>query len=441
MVDTRDGTGIGRSPRATPRTLLLVDDGEGQFGPLCDLRPACALRTGVGTQAERLAELLGCDITARRVPDRLAAVVAALGGPVVNAWPAGVRGDGPHLAISARLVATAAQVATCRELLGDATERVLVTAEGSFVAAHLGDAAAERLLATGAVPSGVERRVASLGLLATPWQILDGLGEAIGDDIRRLRAGNGAGYRELPADHAGRMGSHPVLIHPSATIAPFVVFDASAGPILIGERATIRPFAVLCGPCAIGAGSTVADRSLIKANTTCGPQCRLGGEIGGTSIAGFSNKTHDGHLGDSVVGEWVNLGAGTDNSNLLNTYGEVPVRLEPDGPRQRSGRIFLGAIIGDHVKCAIGTRLMTGTVIGTGAMIASSSPPPSTVERFAWITDDGARRYALPKFVEVMRTVMRRRSLEPTEAYVALVERLHAAVASAGADGLGGARR
>ena len=154
---------------------------------------------------------------------------------------------------------------------------------------------------------------------------------------------------------------------------------------------------------------------------------RLGGEIGGTSIVGYSNKAHDGHLGDSIVGEWVNLGAGTDNSNLLNTYSEVPVRLEPDGPRERTGRIFFGSVIGDHVKCAIGTRLMTGTVLGTGAMVARSTPPPSTVRRFAWLTDDGERSYQIGKFVEVARTVMARRSLVPGPAYLERLGSLHAA--------------
>jgi UDP-N-acetylglucosamine diphosphorylase / glucose-1-phosphate thymidylyltransferase / UDP-N-acetylgalactosamine diphosphorylase / glucosamine-1-phosphate N-acetyltransferase / galactosamine-1-phosphate N-acetyltransferase len=441
MADLRDGTGIGRAQDMTFRSLILVDDGRGEFGPLCDLRPVFGLRTGVGTQAERIAERLGLSVAAYRVPERLAGCVAASSGVPTNAPSPRPDDASESLVINGRLIATAAQVARCRALLASSGERVVVTAEGSLVAARLGANAADSFLSSGTIPESIERVVASVDLLATPWQILDGLGAAISEDIQRLRDRGESGYRELPADYAGRMGPHPVLLHTTAAIAPFVVFDASAGPILVGEGATIRPFAVLCGPCAIGAGSTVADRALIKPNTTCGPHCRLGGEIGGTSIVGFSNKTHDGHLGDSVIGEWVNLGAGTDNSNLLNTYGEVPVRLEPDGPRQRSGRIFLGAIIGDHVKCAIGTRLMTGTVIGTGAMIASSTPPPSTVERFAWITDEGARRYALPKFVEVMRTVMRRRALAPSDAYVALVERLHATAVSASAGAERGERR
>ena len=100
-----------------------------------------------------------------------------------------------------------------------------------------------------------------------------------------------------------------------------------------------------------------------------------------------------GHLGDSLVGEWVNFGAGSVNSNLLNTYGDVAMRLEPDGSTERTGRQFMGCVVGDHVKFAIGTRIMTGTTIGTGSMIASSTPPPSCTPRFTWLTDAGARTY------------------------------------------------
>ena len=121
------------------------------------------------------------------------------------------------------------------------------------------------------------------------------------------------------------------------------------------------------------------DNAIIKPNTVIGPQCKVGGEVGATIFQGSANKAHEGHLGDSWVGKWVNLGAATVNSNLLNTYDEVTMRLDADDSRHRTGRQFMGALIGDHVKTAIGTRLMTGTVLGTGAMIATSTPPPEII--------------------------------------------------------------
>jgi UDP-N-acetylglucosamine diphosphorylase/glucosamine-1-phosphate N-acetyltransferase len=197
---------------------------------------------------------------------------------------------------------------------------------------------------------------------------------------------------------------------------------------VIGAGVVVRPFAVLVGPCAILDGSTVAERSLIKASTVIGPHCRAGGEIGGTIFQAYSNKSHDGHLGDSFVGEWVNIGAGSDNSNLLNTYGEVIVRLEADGGLTRTGRQFWGAVIGDHVKLAIGTRLMTGTTIGTGAMIACSRSPATLVPRFSWLTDsaDGPKSFRIDKFLETARAMMSRRGKAPTPAVEAAIRALHA---------------
>jgi hypothetical protein len=140
---------------------------------------------------------------------------------------------------------------------------------------------------------------------------------------------------------------------------------------------------------------------------------------------GFANKVHEGFLGDSWVGEWTNLGAGTTNSNLLNTYSEVAAQLEPGGSRERTGETFLGAMIGDHVKTAIGTRIMTGSVVHSGAMWAASKAISGCVGRFAWVTDDGDRQYRLTKFLDVMRQVMSRRDVEPSDAYLARLRLLH----------------
>jgi hypothetical protein len=182
----------------------------------------------------------------------------------------------------------------------------------------------------------------------------------------------------------------------------------------------------------VGPGTVVAPGALLKPRTVFGQRCRAAGEVGGTIFHGDSNKAHDGHLGDALVGRWVNLGAGTVNSNLLNTYGEVSMRVDGDAPLERTGRQFMGCILGDHVKTAIGTRIMTGTTIGTGAMIACSVPPPSCTPRFAWLTDDGQKVHRLDRFLSTAEIVMKRRgeSLQPAER--AAIQALHArAVGSA----------
>lgn len=408
-------TGTGTGTVAAP--LIVFDDGEGRFGPLVDLRPAFALRTGAMTNAERLAARFG-PIAAMRTAPALAESIAESGRGAAT-LPAGER----FLLVNGRVCDASGFDAPAP---GEA-----ILSGTTLVAANVGRSEAARFLAEGAFEP-VRTSNLDVPMIGSPWELLDRLEACIRVDAERFeRDADRLGFLRLPDPDRARIGAHPILLHRTATIAPHAVFDASQGPIVVGERAVVRPLSVLVGPCAIGSGSIVAERALIKANTTCGPHCRLGGEVGGSSIAGYSNKAHDGHLGDAVVGEWVNLGAGTDNSNLLNTYGEVSVRLEPDGPRLRTGRRFFGSVIGDHVKCAIGTRLMTGTVLGTGSMIALTPPPPTTVRRFAWLTDEGERRYNLAKFLVVAETVLARRGHELSPASRRRLEALHAATEAA----------
>ncbi|MFZ9882473.1 MAG: hypothetical protein ACO3QC_13855, partial [Phycisphaerales bacterium] len=292
-------------------------------------------------------------------------------------------------------------------------------------------------------PSTPPRTIAA-ALARAPWDLTSAVAATLEADLAVHRSGLLASCvaRHLRPDEGQSFGTHPILIDPSAVIGPLCVIDASKGPVVIGKGVVVRPLSVLVGPCAVLEGSTVAERALLKANTVIGPQCRAGGEIGGTIFQAHSNKSHDGHLGDSFVGEWVNIGAGTDNSNLLNTYGEVIVRLEPDGGLMKTGRQFWGSILGDHVKLAIGTRLMTGTTVGTGAMIAQSTPPASLVARFAWcvdgapapppspqVTADGAvapRAFRFEKFMDTARAMMSRRGRTPGPALEAALRALHA---------------
>jgi UDP-N-acetylglucosamine diphosphorylase/glucosamine-1-phosphate N-acetyltransferase len=208
-----------------------------------------------------------------------------------------------------------------------------------------------------------------------------------------------------------------------------VFLDATLGHIVIDDDAVVRPGAIICGPAYIGPHSHVLDRCLIKPNTVIGPHCKVAGEIGGTIFQGFANKAHDGHLGDSYIGEWANLGAGTTNSNLLNTYGEVIAKaFGPDGKpgsNERTGEQFLGAIIGDHGKFAICTRIMTGAIVGTGTMWAATAPVTGTVPRFSWVTDAGVKPFAMAKFIEVARAVMGRRKVAMSAAYIARLTELH----------------
>jgi UDP-N-acetylglucosamine diphosphorylase/glucosamine-1-phosphate N-acetyltransferase len=404
---------------------IPFDDGQGDLGPLSDLRAAFEQRTAGRTLLERLLE--HGPIGGFALPAALAAVVAERHGLTVNAAPA------EALFVNGRLHAPL-DAATARAMedlrVGDA----MVAADGSVVAARLAGAAAAAFVASiaagrgGELPANAHRVPCALPLWRRPWDLLDAarFGALLEADIAAVAAcWTPAAQGRLPG-HATAVGGAGVHVHADARIGVGVVFDATSGPILVAEGAEIRHRAVLVGPCFIGPKSIVSEGAVLKARTAIGPQCRAAGEIGSVIFQGCSNKAHDGHLGDALVGEWVNLGAGTVNSNLLNTYGEVVMRLRGDGPLERTGRQFMGCILGDHAKTAIGTRIMTGSSVGTGAMWAAGEAIAGCVGAFAWRTDDGEREYRFDKFIAVARTVMARRGVTPGPAYEARLAALAA---------------
>ncbi|UCD76744.1 MAG: hypothetical protein JSV91_07415 [Phycisphaerales bacterium] len=392
--------------------MIIFDDDRGELGPMTDLRASFEVRTGMHSTAARLAALHPRMLAGFWVPDRLKAAVAERADAPVNELPRGK----PLYCANGRWALPD------RELKLRAGEAVIEAETGDVVAAMLEYADAVSFLQSGELHGQMHAQEVPVGALYRyPWQVIDRLKETIPRDIETLLVLDAL----IPPNESQVVGHHPVKVHESARVYPDVVFDAENGPIVVREGATVRPGAVLCGPCSIGCGATVVDRTLIKANTAIGPMCKVGGEIGATIFQGYSNKAHDGHLGDSWVGKWVNLGAGTTNSNLLNTYGEVSMLTELGGQRHRTGLTFLGSVIGDHVKTAICTRLMTGSVLGTGAMIATTAAPPTTVKRFAWLTDSGERTYRFSKFIEVMKAMMQRRDTEPSDAYMTLLKALY----------------
>jgi UDP-N-acetylglucosamine diphosphorylase/glucosamine-1-phosphate N-acetyltransferase len=261
------------------------------------------------------------------------------------------------------------------------------------------------------------------GLLRKPWDARRVRDRALKMDLARFDPAEGANVPSGVVTIGGKVVGCGVFIHPSARVMPTAVLDHEAGKVVIDEGALVRPGAVLIGPCYVGPHTTVLERATIRAGTAIGPRCKVNGEVAGTVFQGYANKAHEGYLGDSWVGEWVNLGAGTTNSNLLNTYGEVIARATPTGPNERTGEQFLGAVIGDHVKTAICTRLFTGCVLGTGCMFACTAAVSGCVPAFSWVTDEGRKDYRFDKFMEAARSAMARRNATPGQAYI---ERLRA---------------
>lgn len=241
------------------------------------------------------------------------------------------------------------------------------------------------------------------------WDFIRLLPEQLMQDLERYAEQPYIRPSQMP-DHVTVLGGHPVIALGESKIEPHVVLDASAGPILINDGCHIRAFTRITGPCYIGREVQVMGGDIT--GCSIGDVCKVRGELSSTIFLGHSNKGHDGFVGHSYLGRWVNLGAGTVTSNLKNTYGTVAL-WTPSGVRD-TGMQFLGTMFGDHVKTGIGLRLTTGTVLGAGANVYDTMPPKA-VAPFAWGGGAPYSTYRADKFIESAERMMSRRHVELTE--------------------------
>ncbi len=198
-----------------------------------------------------------------------------------------------------------------------------------------------------------------------------------------------------------------LFVHPTARIDSGVVLDCTEGPIIIEDGVRIMPHVTITGPVFIGKNSTIKVSAKIYGGTSIGPISKVGGEIENSIIQGCSNKQHDGYLGHSFLGEWVNLGAGTNTSDLKNDYS--PVRVTIEGETFDTNSLFVGLLMGDHSKSAIGTQFNTGTAAGVSCNIFGAGFPPKWIPNFSWGGASGFETYRFNKAIEVARAVMIRR--------------------------------
>jgi UDP-N-acetylglucosamine diphosphorylase/glucosamine-1-phosphate N-acetyltransferase len=206
------------------------------------------------------------------------------------------------------------------------------------------------------------------------------------------------------------LGAGRVTVAPDAVIEPYVVFDTTAGAIHVAGGSHVHAFTRLVGPCYVGRNVTIMGGDVT--GCSIGDVCKVRGELSSTVILGHSNKGHDGFVGHSYLGRWVNLGAGTVTSNLKNTYGSVAL-WTPSGVRA-TGLQFLGTLFGDHVKTGIGLRLTTGSVLGTGANVYGNMPPKA-VAPFSWGDAPPYAVYRADKFLEAASRMMARRHVTLTD--------------------------
>ena len=239
------------------------------------------------------------------------------------------------------------------------------------------------------------------------WDIFSDNGREIEADFKLLTK---ARKSQKISDTNTVIGKH-IFIEKGAKVSCSIL-NAKNGPIYIGKNAEIMEGAIIRGPFVMGENAVLKMGSKIYGPTTLGPHCKVGGEVNNSVFFGYSSKAHDGFLGNSVIGEWCNLGADTNNSNLKNNYAEVKLWNYEMERFKKTGLQFCGLIMGDHSKCGINTMFNTGTVIGVSANIFGSGFPRNFVPSFSWGGASGFQVYKLPKVFEVASKVFERRKLD-----------------------------
>lgn len=367
------------------KVILFEDDRSDAFAPLTLTRPVGELRAGILTIREKWLRILGHPVFHETRPH-----LQELYPPA----PA----EGTGYRINARLLPTPAVVDQIRALA--AGDRLL---EGSTVLAEREGASA-----------GQDHAVhAPAFLLQQLTDLFARNGEAIQGDFTWLTAGRSSQPSGPGVTIIGPV--EQLFIEEGAKVLPCML-NTEAGPVYIGRHAEIMEGCMVRGPLALGEQATLRMGTRIYGPTTIGPHCRVGGEVSNSVMLGYSNKGHDGFLGNSVLGEWCNLGADTNTSNLKNNYSEVRAW---DYGRQAfvpTGLTFMGLIMGDHGKSGINTMFNTGTVAGVAAQIFGGGFPPKFLPSFSWGGAEGLEEYRLEEALITAHRMMSRRHVDLTDA-------------------------
>lgn len=392
------------------RLCFFEDTGVYFLEPIALTRPAFSLRCGVGTILQRQSRI--------QQPEEIGAVVR------------------PHLADLCRLQYPA--VITNDRTWWEQDDTVYVNARwfpplepiGDRHRPHVGMVGEDVAYVIGAPPcpggepevidewletcrKRLPYREAGGVMLHYLWHVVDLNGETLRQDFDWFRTKH---QPELAANVAVVGDPESLVVAEGAHVDPFVMADTREGPVLIDRGAVIHSFSRLEGPCYIGKNSWVLGAK-IRMDTSIGPMCRIGGEVEASIVHAYSNKYHEGFLGHSYVGRWVNLAAGTHTSDLRNDYGVV--RTTINGQRLATGRTKVGSYLGDHTKTGLGVLLNTGSVVGMFAnVLPSGSLLPQIIPSFCQVRDgEMHERWDLRQSFSTAATVMRRRGQELTDVH------------------------
>lgn len=268
----------------------------------------------------------------------------------------------------------------------------------------------------------VPRKDIDANLIQYPWDLIDANGKEIVNDFNVVTKKNLKKKTKVKFKSVELINKPKIFISKGTKIEPYVVLDASNGPIFVDENVHIMSHVSIKGPVYIGKNSIIKMHASIYSNTTIGETCKIGGEVDSSIVHSFSNKQHDGFLGHSYIGSWVNLGAGTTNSDLKNNYGFIDMFVNNE--KIQTNHRFIGLIMGDHSKTAISTKFNTGTIVGIFCNIFGEGFPPKFVPSFTWGGINNFNIYDINKAIDVAKIVFERRNVTLTNNEEQLLRRV-----------------
>ncbi|MGD1981615.1 MAG: GlmU family protein [Flavobacteriales bacterium] len=270
-------------------------------------------------------------------------------------------------------------------------------------------------------PSEIIPFSGALNLITRPWDIWSKNASELNLDFDLLTKDRFS----APIDATNTVIGDRIFLEEGAK-ATASILNATSGPIYLAKNAEIMEGCIVRGGLALGESSALKMGAKIYGATTLGPHCKVGGEVNNSVIIGYSNKGHDGFLGNSALGEWCNLGADTNNSNLKNNYDEVKAWSYVDGRFAKTGQQFCGLVMGDHSKSGINTMFNTGTVVGVSANVYGAGFPRNFIASFTWGGPQGTMEYRIDKALDTADRMMKRRGLEVNEVEKAILEQVYA---------------
>ena len=379
----------------SPRLLLYDDDIAREWQPFAATRPVGELLFGTTTLRARAEEQLGLACEAHVAGRSLRCFEEPDTPPCTTVGADEPCGDRVYL--SSRFVPSG-------PVALEFDEPTVLFGEAGPVGAWLPDG--ERFPATalaGRWPRWPKRPVTGT-LLGSAWDLMAANARRVAADAHRFPE-----HGIPPGVH--RLGTGRVAVSPDSEVDPGVILDTTGGPVIVDSGARVQAPCRIVGPAYLGIGSVLLGG--VAAHSSIGPACRVHGEVRATVMLGFSNKAHEGYLGHSIVGRWVNLGAMTTNSDLKHTYRPVRARV---GRRMiDTGLTKAGCLVGDHVRTGIGTLINTGTIIGAGTSLSGGGLVSGWVPPFCWGTAGAWTEYDIERFIATAGRVMARRQVGLTD--------------------------